>query len=65
MADNRMMSVQDLAAMLGVPTATVYRWRTRGEGPRGHRLVGGHVRYRASDVEEWLESQADARPAAR
>lgn len=51
-------SPEQLAEYLGVPLATVYRWRTRGGGPRGVK-VGRHVRYRDRDVEAWLESQAD------
>jgi len=49
----------DLAAYLAVPLATVYRWRSRSEGPRGYR-VGRHVRYRLDDVERWLEGHIDA-----
>ncbi len=56
-------SPQGLADYLGVPVATVYRWRHRHEGPRGLR-VGRHVRFRRADVEAWLELQADPRPAA-
>lgn len=52
------LSPQGLAEYLGVPVATVYRWRHLHEGPRGHR-VGRHVRYRRSDIEEWLEARAD------
>lgn len=57
------MDPQGLAQFLRVPLGTVYRWRQHGEGPRGYR-VGRHVRYRLSEVEAWLERQADPRPAA-
>lgn len=59
---DRLLSPEQLATFLGVPLATVYRWRTRGGGPRGIR-VGRHVRYRLSDVESWLEDHADPEPA--
>lgn len=52
------MSPEDLAGYVGVPVATVYGWRYKGVGPRALK-VGRHVRYRRSDVEQWLESQAD------
>jgi excisionase family DNA binding protein len=55
----RLMSPLDIARFLGVPLRTIYRWRSRGEGPRGYR-VGRHVRYRARDVEHWLEHHRDA-----
>jgi excisionase family DNA binding protein len=54
-----LMSPFDVAKYLGVPLRTVYRWRSRGNGPRGYR-VGRHVRYRCSDVERWLEHHRDA-----
>jgi excisionase family DNA binding protein len=53
-----LLSPEQLADYLGVPLATVYRWRTRGGGPRGVK-VGKHVRYRDIDIEQWLESVAD------
>ena len=48
-----LLTVQELANYLGVPVATLYAWRYRGEGPVGFR-VGKHVRYRWSDIEEWI-----------
>lgn len=55
---NALMSPQQLADYLGVPVATVYRWRHESTGPRGIK-VGKHVRYRRRDVESWLESRTD------
>ena len=60
---NRLLSIPELADYLGVPVATIYRWRYRRDGPAGYR-VGRHVRYRLSDVERWLETQRDTRPDA-
>lgn len=57
----RMLDPKGLADYLDIPLSTVYQWRGRGLGPRGAR-VGRHVRYRLSDVEAWLNQQAD-RPA--
>jgi excisionase family DNA binding protein len=55
----RLLSPHEVAAFLGVPLQTIYRWRYRHEGPLGYR-VGRHVRYRAADVEQWLEGRRDA-----
>jgi excisionase family DNA binding protein len=55
----KLLSPTELADYFGIPIATIYQWRHRGVGPRGMR-VGKHLRYRRSDVEQWLESQADA-----
>jgi excisionase family DNA binding protein len=54
----RLMSPVGVARFLGVPLRTLYRWRSRGDGPRGYRL-GRHVRYRVDDVERWLEDHRD------
>ena len=58
----RLMSINEVAEILGIPAATLYGWRYRGEGPRGYR-VGRFVRYRRSAVESWLEKQLDERIA--
>lgn len=54
------LTVRQLADVLQVPVATVYRWRHLGEGPRGIRVSGRHVRFRRSDVEEFLREREDA-----
>jgi len=54
-----LLSVADLATYLGVPVATVYRWRHQRQGPPGYR-IGRYVRYRARDIEQWLQAQRDA-----
>ncbi len=55
-----LLSPPQLAAYLGVPLATIYRWRSRHEGPCGIRVVR-HVRYRAEDVEHWLNQCREQR----
>jgi excisionase family DNA binding protein len=59
-AGERLMSLTDVSEMLGIPVHTLYRWRSKGDGPVGYR-VGRHVRYRREAVEAWLEQQADER----
>ena len=56
----RLMTLNEVSDLLGVPVATLYRWRHRGEGPPGYR-IGRHVRYRRATIEEWIEARADAR----
>lgn len=53
-----LLSPQRLADLMDIPVATIYRWRSAGTGPRGHR-IGKHVRYRVADVEAWLATCAD------
>ena len=57
--DDHLLSLDDLAAFLGVPKRTLYSWRYRGEGPVGYR-VGRHVRFRREDVEAWLQQCREA-----
>ncbi|SER27301.1 helix-turn-helix transcriptional regulator [Microlunatus flavus] len=56
----RLLTIHELSAMLGVPVATLYGWRHRGEGPQGYR-IGRYVRYRRAGVEAWLATRADVR----
>ena len=54
-----LLTPYEVAVFLGVPLRTIYRWRSRGDGPRGYR-IGRHVRYRVNDIERWLEDHRDA-----
>ena len=53
----RLLSVGEVADVLGVPVRTLYQWRHKGVGPVGLR-VGRHLRYRAADVSEWIDRRA-------
>jgi len=59
---DRLLSIGELAKYLGVPVATLYAWRHRGEGPPGFR-AGRHLRYRWSDVQGWIERKIEPVPA--
>lgn len=43
----------EVAALLGVPVATLANWRCAGKGPPFLK-VGRHVRYRRGDVDGWI-----------
>lgn len=53
----RLMSVEEVSAYLGIPVATLYRWRHMRTGPKASR-VGRHLRYSADDVAAWLRDGA-------
>lgn len=59
MTTEDLWSVRDVARFLGVPVPTIYAWRHRRAGPPAFRL-GKHLRFRPSEVAEWLERQRDA-----
>jgi excisionase family DNA binding protein len=56
---DRLLTVDELADYLGVPVATIYTWRYHRHGPPGFR-VGRHLRFRWSDVEQWIADQLAA-----
>lgn len=56
--ETELLTVNDLARVLCVPKATIYRWRYMGAGPRGYS-IGRYVRFRWADVEAWLKERAD------
>lgn len=63
MHHQKLLSVDELAELLGVPKFTIYRWSTDRTGPPAYR-VGRFLRYRPAEVEAWLDSRRhDDRPA--
>ncbi|MGH2769961.1 MAG: helix-turn-helix transcriptional regulator [Actinomycetota bacterium] len=52
----RLWSPERLAEHLGVPVATLAKWRHFGTGPR-YLKIGKHVRYRPADVLRWEDEQ--------
>lgn len=54
---DELLPAPDVSAEIHVPEPTLAQWRHRGEGPKFLKL-GGHVRYRRSDLDAWLESCA-------
>jgi excisionase family DNA binding protein len=55
-----LLTIDELAAELRVPTASARYWRHAGTGPRSIK-VGRHVRYRREDVDAWLEACSSGR----
>lgn len=57
-----MLTAADVATMLACSTKTVYRLADRGVLPRPVRL-GGLLRWRRWDVEQWIAEGCPARHA--
>jgi predicted DNA-binding transcriptional regulator AlpA len=53
---DRLWTVHDVSAFLGLPVATLYQWGYMGVGPPAYR-VGRHIRYDPSAVRTWLNAQ--------
>lgn len=53
---NPLIREAEAARILDVAPMTLRHWRSAGTGPPFIKL-GGRVRYRATDLEDWIESQ--------
>lgn len=55
---DRLLTIDEVSEWLATPKQTIYGWRYKGIGPPAIR-VGRTLRYRASDIERWLDDQTD------
>lgn len=53
---DRLWTIDDVSAFLGVPVQTLYQWRHRSEGPPCVRL-GKHLRFDPAQVRAWVASK--------
>lgn len=52
---DEMLTAAELSAEIKIPERTLAQWRYQGRGPRYLKL-GGHVRYRRSEVKAWADA---------
>lgn len=52
-----LLTPEDVSAYLVIPVKTLADWRTKRTGPAFMRM-GVHVRYRQSDIDEYVEKLA-------
>jgi len=52
-----LLTTTEVCDLLKISPQTLYSWRDRGLGPRAIK-VGRHLRFRETDVERWLNEQA-------
>jgi excisionase family DNA binding protein len=53
---SRYLNIEQVADLLGVPKSFIYRRTARGHGdPIPHYRLGGHLRFKLDDIEEWIE----------
>ena len=57
-----LLTVDQVSDWLGIPKGTLYQWRSRCRGPRAIK-VGNGIRYRRSEIENYLDLHTEARPA--
>ncbi|MCK7583464.1 MAG: helix-turn-helix domain-containing protein [Chromatiales bacterium] len=56
MTDERWLSVDDVAAYLGIRRGTVYKWAERLGLPA--RKVGRLLKFKRSEIDAWVERRA-------
>lgn len=61
---SNMLSVKDVAQMLGVSPSAVYKWTSEGSFPKPYKLGNGDARrstsrWKRDEVEAWLEERRD------
>ncbi len=59
-----LLTLDEAAAFLRTPAATLRYWRHLGVGPNGFRL-GRRVMYRREDLVRWVAEQQDAEVSRR
>lgn len=56
------LTVAELAEKVGVSMRTVQRWIAETDIP--HRRVGGIIRFKLAEVDEWMDARTEPEPAA-
>jgi predicted DNA-binding transcriptional regulator AlpA len=57
-SDDELLTIDEAAAIVRAPVATLRYWRHLGTGPRSFR-VGRAVRYWRTEVLRWLDDQSN------
>ncbi len=53
----RVLTLNEVAEMIRVPTATLRYWRQRGTGPKSFKMGPRRVMYQERDVLQWIDAQ--------
>ena len=54
-SEDRLLKVSELAKFLGVAPSTIYRWLDTGKLPQPYEIGDAAVRWRMSEINQWLE----------
>lgn len=53
-----MLSLKDVAQLLGIAKRTVHTWRASGELPKPDLKIGKTVRWRRSTIDKWITASS-------
>ncbi len=53
-----LLTTDEVAAILDVPSQRLRRWRMEGAGPKFIRINRRCIRYRPEDLDAWLDGNA-------
>jgi excisionase family DNA binding protein len=56
--DDEILTTDEIAALLKIPKATLYRWVSMGVSPPFYK-IGKHSRWKRSEVMAWFEARQD------
>jgi hypothetical protein len=59
MTAEHLLSVDDVAEQLGVAPSTLAKWRQTGTPDLPYLRINGRIRYRASDVDDFINEALD------
>lgn len=54
MKPDELLTTEEVAALLKIPEKTLHTWRYRNQGPAAIK-IGKHLRFRASELDRWIE----------
>lgn len=55
-----LLTLKEAATRIGISPQTLMNWRSRNYGPPSAR-IGGRVRYRPEDIDNWIKSRFENR----
>lgn len=58
-SNDELLTIEEVAEILGVKPRTMYAYRSQGKGPKSFRR-GRELRYRREDVDAYLEWERDS-----
>ena len=61
MTQDRWLSTKEVAMLIGFSAETLKRWRMNRGGPP-YSMIGRAVRYRESEVSEWMQARRPGVP---